>query len=177
MKRKTKKDRARTELPEQKPEAVAPKGNGKVGDAVVLGGKPGYVITRVGILNDSGYPLDVEIRKGPRGPKKIVSPFDGDKVRVFPNPREVPRGLKGYAKRNSLTIVRRPSNRDHEIYRLICNECRGDVSVETSSVEWADLFFEEGEFRNGKFGMEDGNTEVRCSCRRLGWPDGFEPYY
>ncbi|MGE3818893.1 MAG: hypothetical protein AB7I30_05615 [Isosphaeraceae bacterium] len=167
-----------------------PAGNARVGDRVCLRPRPsadwedGWTVMRLGIVNDAGYPLDVEIKRGDR--RMVVSPFlsgvdlaypgslhsDRPVVLILPPDRELPESLvETTALYTDLTVIRYPNNGDIPGYRLLCRRCLFPLWAELTSRESAELTWRAGEDRHAASNpcVEDGEVQARCQCQPYPW--------
>jgi hypothetical protein len=150
-------------------ESEFPAGNAAVGDAVwvkrVSGWDEGWIVSRVGLRNESGYNLAIEIKKGEETVGR--SPFGRNEIRLFPvEAPEIPAGVKEY---ENLVLVRDPCNSEEARFHIMCVKCRGILWREEVSVY--DIYVHGGDVLERDKGDLMDRTIV-CDCQ--GQEYGFE---
>lgn len=156
-----------------------PKGTAQVGDRAwvrepgATDFNPDWRVTAVGLRNEYGNPLDIEITNG--AVTRQVSPFlslwNDREVAVLVIPEVKPPVLEALLHKEGLIAVRDGGGAD-ERYQLFCPYCDELVRIEESLVETSALRYyapdaPEGEagFAQGKPGVDESTQELRCRCR------------
>lgn len=182
----------KTRKPKPQIEAGAYMHNAKVGDAVWYRAKPkgafetDWTIYQTGLINPSGYPLNVRIRKAGTSKTKIVSPFLGvfilgekDAVLILAPPEEIDASVMMSMIRDSypgLVILRSPANSDYWRYEILCPTCMSMLRMESSERSTSEIIFHEHDeyVSAGKPSLEEYACELRCDCDNI--PDYDIPF-
>jgi hypothetical protein len=169
-----------------------PDGNGKIGDEVWFrtakttrnGTRYGpwkkrFKIVKVGLMNESRYPLAIEIASKTQRVK--TDPF-GQRVIIFPQKEEYAGypTLVSFLKENpDLRLIRLTNNSEIPTYLFLCTKCVGELhsyveTTESASIRWdprlvnpetaPDVDGGTG-FYEPELDQEDSHTTYICNCK------------
>jgi hypothetical protein len=147
-----------------------PPSHGVIGDVVwyreALRGEwqRSWEIKRVGLLNDSDLPNDIEIVNGQLETKQ-VSPFDFQRVLIIP-PVIPDKLLTMIRKYHNLIVVRTPRNAPNDTLQLFCSDCKWPLHVEDLTINHSGVTWdaESGAFSESKPYIVKGNRDMVCKC-------------
>jgi hypothetical protein len=137
-------------------------------------------INRVGVKNEYGLPLNVEITWDD-GTHEIWPPYSRlwdmnarHVLLLVPETRPAwPRELLEWIEAERLAIVIDPHHGDAMRYAMFCPACGQTLYLQMRSVESAALNLDEdGEVCQGKPLLENGSRECACACGRA---SAYEP--